>query len=876
MNTPTIPSGAQQLNRKFNEIQQLIYKNEFPQALTAAEQLMALPAAKTAARSLVALAAAMAGDRDKALSALAELAEPATLKHAEVLVATGSAWFKLNEPAEAIRYLAAAVEADGNHMLANARLGACLLTIGRVKDALPYLEKACQLMPASGGAALNLARAYLAAGRPADAQAQLERSADAPDRDAELFQLTCAEALVALGHDEEAEKLLTGAAAGNNPQAIRMSISLLAGRGKHDQATSQLREALERFPEDAGLMDLAAELSQVRGRFGEAARWLRKALEKDAENALLWARLAMLSSRRLGEKEAQEAAGKALALTEDMVSGPPRAMALNAQAHVLNEQGDSARAEQFYRDALTAFPGCVPALNGLGHLLMQMGRVGEATEVFERLKKRAPLQGWSQLIHAREVPDDPKVLEQMALAARRPSLEGPVQSNLLFTLASAWEKKQDYDKSWEFVTEANAASKAHLDYRPEVHRQRVEREMARFSKAFMTSRCDWGSDSRVPVFVLGMPRSGTTLVEQILGSHSQVFGAGELSLVPELIQKLNAWEIKTGTRVRYPECIVDLGADESRRFAEKHLESLRGYAPEAQRIVDKLPHNFEHIGLIKLLFPNAAILHMKREPRDVAMSNYFVDYGAKFGGMGFAYDLTWIGEQLVDHQRLMDHWHQVFPGQILEVDYDALVEDVEGWARRIIDYLGLGWEPGVLSFQELDRAVKTASVWQVRQPIYTTSKEKWKRYAAFLEPLEAALAEVPPPPEPAPLPKIEPGLFLSAQALLEAAKPAEAEAAYRKLLQARPAHAAAHHFLGAALYQQGKLDEACREMRRSVELHRGHVQWLENLAACEAALGNTEAAQNLREIIARRKAGRGGEDIPGVMADGAGETMAAA
>jgi tetratricopeptide (TPR) repeat protein len=312
-----------------------------------------------------------------------------------------------------------------------------------------------------------------------------------------------------------------------------------------------------------------------------------------------------------------------------------------------------------------------------------------------------------------------------------------------------------------------------------------------------------------------------------------------------------------GTRRSFPDCIDDMGAEESRRFAGKHLEELRSYAPDAQRIVDKLPHNFEHVGLIKLLFRNAKILHLKREPRDVAMSNYFVDYAAKFGGMGFAYDLSWIGEQLVDHQRLMDHWESVFPGEILDVDYDLLVEDVEGWARRIIDYLELPWEEGVLSFQELDRAVKTASVWQVRQPVYTTSKAKWKRYVAHLGPLEAALAVVPPMPKPMPLPVLEPGLFLAAMAALQEKKPGIAEAAFRRVLTARPAHAAARHFLGAALYQQGKLKEASREMRRSVKMQKGNLQWMENLLAVERALGNTGGVEKLLEAIERRKKGGG-------------------
>lgn len=832
----------------------LIYKGNFTEAQKEATSLSNVPAEKTSALALHALASAMAGDRDATLQSLAELPDPESLSGCESLVAAGSAWFKLGEHAEAIRFLAAAVKQNQEHPLACARLGACLLATGRLPEALPHLEKAVKLLPESGGALLNLARAYLFVGRNADALPLLDRAESKPDKDPAVYRTTRIEVLTRLERHDEAETLLRLSLEEGQEGSIGALVTHLGTQGKHDEAGHLLREALEKQPEDIKLLELAAELAQVRGRFGEAGRYLDRALAVDAENAQIWTRLAMLAGKRLGEKKGRVAADKALELT-DGKGGPGRAAALSAHAHILGEEEKLTEAEAAYREALAIFPNCVPAMNGLGHLLMQLGRVEDATALFERLKSIAPLQGWSQLIHAREVPDDPKVLEQMAMAARRPSLEGPVQSHMLFTLAAAWEKKKDYEKAWEFATEANKAAKEHLSYRPEAHRQRIEREIARFSKEFMQSRTGFGSDSRLPVFVLGMPRSGTTLVEQILGSHSQVFGAGELSLVPELIQKLNAWEKRLGSRRSFPDCIDDMGEEESRGFARKHLEELQSYAPEAKRIVDKLPHNFEHVGLIKLIFPNAKILHLKREPRDVAMSNYFVDYAAKFGGMGFAYELSWIGEQLVDHQRLMDHWHKVFAGQILDVDYDLMVEDVDGWAHKIIDYLELPWEEGVLSFQELDRAVKTASVWQVRQPVYTTSKAKWKRYEQHLEPLEDALAEIPPMPEPMPLPRLQPGLFLGGMASLQAGSPADAEASFRKLLQARPAHAAAHHFLGAALYQQGKLEEAAKEMRRSVELHRGNLPWFENLMAVEQSLANTVEVEKLKKLIERRKKG---------------------
>ena len=846
MNTKKIPT----LDERLTEVNRLISQNEFQAAIAASELLSGIANARLPALALLALAAALAGQEEKAREALTHFLKPSDTPRAEILLAVGSAWFKLGDPAQAIAYLEAALQSATENPLIQARLGACLLAIGRIEDALAHLEKSAESLSKSGGAWLNLARAYLALGRAADALEALDKAAPHPDKETDIYSLTRAEVLMRLGRRGESVASLQEAIKSGQTGATESLVNLLGSQGEHDEAWRVLREELDKTPEKISLLELAAELAQVRGRFGEADRYLDRALKLEPDNAMLWRQRAMMASRRLGAGQGRAAADQALALTREQ-SGLPFALALAAHAHVLTEEEQHAQAETTYREALAIAPRCVPALSGLGHLLMQLGRVEDAIQCYETIRDIAPLQGWSQLIQARQIPEDPKILDQMAKAAHRASLEGPVQAHMLFTLAAAWEKKKDNEKAWAFATEANQASKAKLSYRPEVHRQRVEREMARFSKAFMGSRKGFGDASDVPVFVLGMPRSGTTLVEQILGSHSQVFGAGELSLVPELIQKLNAWEARVGSRREYPECIDDLGQNESAQFARKHLTELQSYAPEAQRIVDKLPHNFEHIGLIKLLFPNAKILHMKREPRDVAMSNYFTDYSAKFGGMGFAYDLTWIGEQLVDQGRLMAHWHQVFPGEILEVDYDALVEDVEGWARKIINHLALPWEEGVLSFQQLDRAVKTASVWQVRQPVYTTSKAKWKRYASHLDDLEAALAEVPPLPVASPLPKIAPGLFLQGMSQLQSGQPLDAQKTFRSLLAARPAHAAAHHFLGAALFQTAQHDEARKEIKRSLELMDGQLQWLENLAKVELALGNADEAHKIRERIAR-------------------------
>lgn len=841
---------TESLNQQLATINSLIGSGKYSLAQQQAASLKKLLIVQRPATALSALAWALQNNEEHCNAELQALGPATKEDKSETLLAAGSAAFRIGLVKPAIAYLMQAITQAPEHPLINARLGACLLAAGQLTKARPYIEKAAKLMPESGGNLLNLAHLQLEHKDYEAALKTLDKAAKLPDTETDILNSLRAETLVRQGNPEAALRNLRANAESGNLQDAMALIRHLTTLGQHDEAWRTLRDAIEQNNEHIELLELAAELSQIKGRYAEADRFLGRALDLAPENAALWRRRAMLSGRRFSPEIARQAARKAIELTEAK-GGHDHALSLAAQAHVLAEEDQLDEAQTTYRQALALNPQCIPAMRGLGQLLMQRGHVEEATALYEELSQIAPIQGWSQLIHARVLPEDETALQRMEAVARRPSLEGAVQSSLLFTLASAWEKKGDYEKAWALVTEANAATRTHLNYRPEVHRSRIEREMARFSSPFMESRKTWGIDSEVPVFVLGMPRSGTTLVEQILGSHSQVFGAGELSLVPELIQKLNAWESKTGSRREYPECIDEMTEDESRKFAQKHLEELQAYAPDAHRIVDKLPHNFEHIGLIKLIFPRAKILHLKREPRDVAMSNYFVDYGAKFGGMGFAYDLSWIGEQLVDHQRLMQHWHQVFPEQILEVDYDALVEDVEGWARRIISYLGLPWEDGVLSFQELDRAVKTASVWQVRQPVYKTSKAKWKRYQEHLEPLELALAEIPPMPDPMPLPQLEPGLFLQGMEHLKNNRLLDAESCFRKLLAARPAHAAAHHFLGATLLQQGHAEAARKEIRRSVELLPAQRQWIENLIRVEERLGNAEAAQALRQKLSR-------------------------
>jgi tetratricopeptide (TPR) repeat protein len=790
------------------------------------------------------------GQREHAHQMLSSLPEASEALDPDARVLRGACWVQLGSVPAGLGLLQQGLTHLSDPVAGIA--GAVLLGQGLFAAALPLLQQAADALPQVAAHAVNLGRCLTLLGRAEDALPHLDRGRAILGDDHSLAMRSKAEALLGLGRIDDALAVLPLQSALDEVVCARASV--LGSAGRHDDAAVLLADTLKERPDSQSLLLLAAELAELRGRTGQAVAWLKTALDKDPDNIQLWVQLAQTGRRGTLHPAAQEAATKALQLAEGK---EPRlqAMAQVAQGYVLAEGDDSAAAEAAYRKALELAPGLLPALSGLGQLLMQQGQVDEAVRCYEQVRAAAPLQGWSQLIHARQVPEDPAVLAHMEEAARRPSMEGPVHSSMLFTLAAAYEKKKDYDKAIALAAEANAASKKLLPYNPAAHRAQVEREIGFFSQDFMASRRTWGVASALPVFVLGMPRSGTTLTEQILGSHSRIHGAGELGQMGEQISRMQAWEWKLGSGLRYPDCLSDLTATECQQYGQRLLDALQALDPNALRVVDKLPHNFEHVGLIKLLFPNAHIIHVRRDPRDIAISNFFTDYGAKFGGMGFAYDWRWIGEQLVDHDRLMVHWHSVFEGQILEVPYEALVDDTEFWARRMVDFVGMPWEPEVLNYQDLDRPVKTASVWQVRQPVYTTSKERWRRYEAALGELNQALADVPPMPAALPVADIAPGLFAQGMAYLTQGRAAHAETCFRQLLQARPQHASAHQFLGAALLQQGQPAQACEAMRQSVALMPLHASWFSNLALAESAAENTEAAQKAQQIATQLKGG---------------------
>lgn len=623
---------------------------------------------------------------------------------------------------------------------------------------------------------------------------------------------------------------------------------LLAGRDQHAAADDLLRQAIQHYPENGELLSQRAELAQRMGRFGEATAVLRRMLHlarRDARPcASLLARLSGVSlqlDQAAAVQLAEQACQSLDSLPTDDRYPEPLRMQWRAEAQLALAQSFSQaqrydEAELLFRAVLATYPQQVSALMGLAQQQMQRGQIEEAIALFEQVAQLDPARGFSGLVNARRFPDDEASLAAIEALARRPSLEGSVHASLLLQLATAWEKRRDYARAFALATESNAASRRLLRYDPKAHRQRCARIRYAFSAALFQHRPNTGLPTRLPVFVLGMPRSGTTLVEQMLAGHSQIHGAGELGLIPQVIAGLERWERHTGSGRHYPDCVDDLSPTVAQGIARKVLEELQAYAPEAQHVVDKLPHNFENIGLIKLLFPEARIISVRRDPRDIALSNFFTDYAAKHGGMGFAYDLDWIGEQLADHNLLMHHWHRLFPDDILEIQYENLLEDPEGQARRMLEYIGVNWEPQVLNFSELERPVKTASVWQVRQPIYSTSRGKWQHYASWLAPLIAACNR---PIRWEPIEMInlpQPGLLDRGVACYRADDLDGAEYRFKQLLHHLPEHAAANFMLGLIYVRKSHLADGIELMSKGLERCPWNREWRADvLRACNLA-----------------------------------------
>ncbi|MER9603899.1 sulfotransferase [Mesorhizobium sp. M0140] len=373
---------------------------------------------------------------------------------------------------------------------------------------------------------------------------------------------------------------------------------------------------------------------------------------------------------------------------------------------------------------------------GLASALSGLGRMDEAAAFLkEAIGRRIDVPAaYHDLVQTKKFTEEPEELQSILRELGNPKLDPDGAYKLHHAAGKVLNDLKRYSEAFDHFNRGKRASGYTFDIN--LYRRWIDSLIETFTPDFLAARAGYGNPSEVPVFVVGMPRSGTTLTEQICASHPDVQGAGELN---KLRRVANAIGLKTSSAGDLSRPVMSVTQDLSRKLAEEHLSYLREWAPAALRVVDKMPHNFEMIGLIGLLFPNARIIHCRRDAIDNCVSCFVQSFNK---GHSYNTDLRILGLYYREYDRLMRHWNEVFPGLIFENRYETLVEDQEAQSRRLIDYLGLPWDDACLRFFDRDGSVNTPSRWQVRQPIYKSSVKRWKNYENEIQTLIDALGDL--------------------------------------------------------------------------------------------------------------------------------------
>jgi tetratricopeptide (TPR) repeat protein len=623
-----------------------------------------------------------------------------------------------------------ALQLQPNNAEASNNLGLALLAQNQFEAGTVQFRAALEILPNFAMACNNLGNALRLQGDITGALTHFRKAVEIDPHLAEghsnLGQLLLEENQLheALVHCQQAVRLRP-----QFPEAHGNLGNVLRELGRLGQAKQCYAEALRLNPHLAMLYNNMGQAFQEDGKPRDALAWYGRGLELDPNLARLHCNLASLHAEQDQHDEAIRRYENALRLD------PNYAEAHTGLGWIWHEQGRYEDAQERYRLAIRLKPHFAPALCHLGQVREELGDFAEGERWFrEALRHDSRLAGaWSQLatlLRGKLSNDD--------LAAMRELLDDPdltpgKRATLHFGLAQVFDARKEFDEAGEHLLQANAFSGAEWrkrgqGYDAKLHTQFVDQLLAVFTRSQFERVRGFGVESERPIFVVGLPRSGTTLTEQVLANHSQVFGAGELSLGREDYLRLAGEE--NDDRPAFDN-FSRFDAPTAAALANWHLEQLRALNEPAMRIVDKMPDNYLFLGLLATLFPKAKFVHCRRDLRDVAVSCWMTN----FRSIRWASDPDHIAARFQEYQRVVEHWQRVLPVQVLEVEYEDTVADLEGVARRLVSWCGLDWEPACLAFHEGKGPVRTASVTQVRQPIYTRSVARWKHYEKSLGPL---------------------------------------------------------------------------------------------------------------------------------------------
>lgn len=518
-----------------------------------------------------------------------------------------------------------------------------------------------------------------------------------------------------------------------DPRLVSAAHALVENR--IPDAELELREFLKRHPTDVAAIRMFAEVAARLGRYADAETLLARCLELAPGFTAARHNYATILHRQ-GRSEA------ALKEVDRVLAEDPRNPGYrNLKAAILGRVGEYAASIEEYRGVLDEYPRQPKVWMSMGHALKTAGRNPEGIEAYRRAIEHAPQLGeayWSLAnLKTFRFTDDEVAAMRAQLA--RTDLSAEDRFHFEFSLAKALEDSAAYEESFAHYVEGNRLRRAVIRYDADENRAHVERSKKLFTREFFEERLGWGSETKDPIFVVGLPRSGSTLIEQILASHSQVEGTMELPDVAMLARVVgNRTTRQDG--IAYPRALSKFSAEEMAGLGDRYIAQTRVQRKTpAPFFIDKMPNNFAHTGFIHLMLPNAKIIDARRHPLGCCLSGFKQHFAR---GQNFTYDLAELGRYYADYVELMAHIDDVLPGRVHRVFYENMIEDTEGEVRRLLDYCGLPFEEGVLKFHENQRAVRTASSEQVRRPINREGMDQWKHYAPWLKPLEQALGRV--------------------------------------------------------------------------------------------------------------------------------------
>lgn len=620
-----------------------------------------------------------------------------------ILRVLGVALMRQGKVAEAEKPLETSVKIAPELAAGHEQYGTVLATLGRFEEAERSLIQSLKLNPKAKTVYSKLARVQAMQGRSEDAQKSYAR----------MFEL--------------------------NPRWQKLQDAMdHQGKGENEQAHKIVKEVLRDEPDNVNALHVMGGLLNVDKAHNDAEAVLRRAVELAPDFAVAWSTLAVSLKEQSKYAEAVDCMEKAISLDP-----------MNPEWHhnlgnIYLTSGNEEKALGAFRETLKIRPRHPGALLSLGHVLKTLGDQTEAIEAYRKCADVKPELGeifWSManLKTFRFEPDEVALMERQVDSGQ---IEDESEVNFCYALGKSYEDAKDYDRAFEYYKRGADKKRMMVHYDPVEFTCAVDAIMETMTPELFKKLKGVGLQDPAPILVVGLTRSGSTLIEQILSSHSKVDGTAEL---PDLQRVAISSGINRSDGLKYPASVMDTPEEIFAELGRDYIESTRRHRQGAEFFTDKMPNNFSHIGFLHLILPNAKVIDARRHPLDSCFGTFKQLFAR---GQHFSYDLFDLAEYYKNYVRLMDYWDEVLPGKVLRVQYEDVVNDMEGQARRMIAHCGLEWEEQIERFYETERAVKTASSEQVRQPIYKGSLDTWKNYEHHLgdliEQLEPVLQSMPP------------------------------------------------------------------------------------------------------------------------------------